>query len=124
MQLLKNKEAALKGKGKGTSGGGKRDKGKTEEVECMDKVQMFGEAFQKIQTATGIQDIDDLVETFITAEDQNFTLFNYVNELNEEIAKLEDQVKAIQMEIEDYKRQDVARENERLKVQQEVPLPS
>ena len=27
-------------------------------------------------------DIDDLVNAFIAAEDQNFSLFNYVNTLN------------------------------------------
>lgn len=59
----------------------------------MDKVQMFGEAFAKIQAATGIADIDELVETFIDAEDRNFTLFTYVNELNEEVAKLDEQVR-------------------------------
>ena len=34
---------------------GKRSKYKTDEVETMDKVQLLGQAFQKIQTATGIQ---------------------------------------------------------------------
>jgi hypothetical protein len=32
----------------------KRSKYKSDEVESMDKVQMLGEAFQKIQAATGI----------------------------------------------------------------------
>ena len=44
------------------------------------------------------QDIDHLVNTFITAEDQNYTLFNYVNEVNQEIEKLEDQITAIKAE--------------------------
>ena len=30
--------------------------------------------------------------TFINAEDQNFALFNYVNELNSECEKLEEQI--------------------------------
>ena len=37
------------------------------------------------QAATGISKIDELVNTFIDAEDQNFSLFNYVNELNNEV---------------------------------------
>jgi membrane carboxypeptidase/penicillin-binding protein PbpC len=41
--------------------------------------------------ATGITDIDELVTTFINAEDENFRLFNYVNELN--------QVRAVQVEF-------------------------
>ncbi len=43
--------------------------------------QIYEEAFSKIQAATGISDIDQLVETFISAEDKNFSLFNYANEV-------------------------------------------
>lgn len=47
------------------------------------QVQSYEEAFEKIHQATGIQDIDELVTMFISAEDKNFSLFNYVNELNQ-----------------------------------------
>lgn len=70
-----------------------------------EKVQKYGEAFEKIQQATGIEDIDELVNTFINAEDQNYTLFNYVNEVNQEIEKLEDQTNAVRAEIEKYRAQ-------------------
>lgn len=46
----------------------------------VERVQNFEEAFLKIKAATGISDIDELVRTFIKNEDQNFSLFNYVNE--------------------------------------------
>ena len=52
---------------------------------------------------SGLEDIDLLVNTFITAEDQNYTLFNYVNEVNNEIEKLEDQTTTIKREIGRYK---------------------
>eukprot|EP00798_Chlamydomonas_sp_ICE-L_P015696 gene15696-21805_t len=68
-----------------------------------EKVQLYGQAFEKIQQATGIDEIDQLVNTFITAEDHNYTLFNYVNEVNQEIEKLEDQITAIRQEITQYK---------------------
>ena len=113
----------------------------------MEKVQSYEEAFAKIQAATGISDIDELVAapaprpraplapvsrsslaprparrprapprptpldrgaqvtTFINAEDQNFALFNYVNELNGECEKLEEQIGDIKAEIEKYKGQ-------------------
>jgi hypothetical protein len=32
-----------------------------------EKVQMYGQAFEKIQAATGIEDIDVLVNSFISA---------------------------------------------------------
>ena len=82
----------------------------------MEKVQSYEEAFAKIQAATGISDIDELVTTFINAEDQNFTLFNYVNELNGECEKLEEQIADIKSEIEKYKGQGLNTDNQRKKI--------
>jgi hypothetical protein len=52
--LLKNREEVFIGKATSTTKERKRGKYKSDEVESMDKVQMLGEAFQKIQAATGI----------------------------------------------------------------------
>ena len=82
----------------------------------MEKVQSYEEAFAKIQAATGIEDIDELVTTFINAEDQNFALFNYVNELNGECEKLEEQIADIKAEIEKYKGQGLNTDNQRKKI--------
>jgi chromosome segregation ATPase len=82
----------------------------------MEKVQSYEEAFAKIQAATGISDIDELVTTFINAEDQNFALFNYVNELNGECDKLEEQISDIRSEIEKYKGQGLNTDNQRKKI--------
>lgn len=57
---------------------------------AMEKVQSYEEAFAKIQKATAITDIDELVQAFEAAEDQNFQLFNYANDLTREIEQLED----------------------------------
>ena len=76
-------------------------------------VPVSRQAFEKIQQATGIEEIDLLVNTFISAEDQNYTLFNYVNEVNQEIEKLEDQITLIRGEIERYR--ETGQENDRSK---------
>mmetsp|Transcript_37189 Transcript_37189/g.91942 ORF Transcript_37189/g.91942 Transcript_37189/m.91942 type:complete len:559 (-) Transcript_37189:205-1881(-) len=91
-------------------------KDKAAQQVSMEKVQSYGEAFAKIQQATGITDIDELVTTFINAEDENFRLFNYVNELNQEIEKLEEQITDIKSEIEKYKGQGVNTDNQRKKI--------
>jgi len=57
-----------------------------------EKIGTYEESFSKIQAATGICDIDELVQNFINAEDQNFTLFKYNNELSADIEKLEQQI--------------------------------
>jgi len=64
-----------------------KDKAATQQ--SLEKVQHYEEAFAKMQAATGISDIDELVENFIAAEDQNFSLFTYANELSGEIEKHE-----------------------------------
>lgn len=71
----------------------------------LDRVQSFEEAFQQIKAATGIDNIDELVQTFIDAEDQNFSLFNYVSELNNEMEKLEEHISDIKADMDKYKGQ-------------------
>lgn len=68
----------------------------------MERVQSFEEAFAKIQKATAITDIDELVQTFTNAEDQNFSLFNYVNDLSNEIEKLEESCAKLKEETKKY----------------------
>lgn len=58
------------------------------------------EAFNKIRAATRIEDVNALVSKFLHSEDDNFSLFNYVNELNNEIEKLEESRAEIKAEIE------------------------
>merc|ERR1719247_2776380 len=68
----------------------------------IEKVQNFEEAFNKIKAATGINDIEELVRTFIKNEDQNFSLFNYVNEQTNEIEKLEEGIALLKEEEQKY----------------------
>ena len=72
----------------------------------MERVQNFEEAFNKIRAATGISDIEELVRTFIKNEDQNFSLFNYVNEQTNEIEKLEETVLNLRKEESKYNQLD------------------
>ena len=44
---------------------------------------------------TGEDDLDLLVERFIEVEDRNFALFNYVNEQNNEIEKLNEEIQSV-----------------------------
>jgi len=47
--------------------------------------------------------IDELVATFIEAEDQKLSLFNYVNELNNEVEKIEVLIAHLRAEIERHR---------------------
>lgn len=67
----------------------------------------FEEIFDKIKEATGIEDTDTLVESFIENEDRNFALYNYVNNMNTEIENLKDGIRRLKDEIELIKKEGV-----------------
>lgn len=67
-----------------------------------EKIQHFEEAFRKIATATGVTDVDELVKTFTSNDEQNFSLFTYANEQSNEIDNIEDQVQILQKEKSNY----------------------
>jgi len=76
-------------------------------------VMSYEQAFEQIKEATGITDIDQLVSKFIEVEDQNFALFNYVNELNGDIELTQEQIQQIKGDIERFKSQGVEMEEKR-----------
>jgi coiled-coil domain-containing protein 63/114 len=53
----------------------------------------------------GEKDIPSLVRRLRGADDSNFGLFNYVNEVNAEVDTLEEQIAAIMAEVDRYRRQ-------------------
>lgn len=81
-------QALLKGKVLLTPPGSKNSQRNTLNIKPLtatahrEKLQMYTEAFARTQEVTGIDDIDDLIKTFLVAEDENYTLLNYVNEVS------------------------------------------
>lgn len=71
------------------------------------ETRKFEEIFDKIKEATGIEDTDTLVESFIENEDRNFALYNYVNNMNTEIENLKDDIRRLKDEIELIKKEGV-----------------
>lgn len=62
-------------------------------------VQIIEDAFEQIKEATGISSTEEIVTTFIKAEEQNISLWNYVYVLNSEIDMIDEQNKQIEAEI-------------------------
>lgn len=54
-------------------------------------VKVIEDAFDQIKEATGISSIEEIVTTFIKSEEQNNSLFNYVNMFNSEIDMINEQ---------------------------------
>lgn len=65
----------------------------------MRNVKVIEDAFDQIKDATGISNIEEIVTTFTKAEEQNYSLYNYVNMLNTETDALEESNKEIRDQI-------------------------
>lgn len=66
------------------------------------------------------QDVDDLVEAFSAAEEENFALFNQVRQLNGEIERVEDQISDLKAEIERFRGQGASVDSQRKKILQDL----
>ncbi len=62
-------------------------------------VKVIEDAFEQIKEASGISNIEEIVTTFVKAEEQNHSLYNYVNMLNTETDVLEESNKDIKEQI-------------------------
>ena len=60
---------------------------------------MIEDAFEQIKEASGISNIEEIVTTFVKAEEQNHSLYNYVNMLNTETDVLEESNRDINDQI-------------------------
>lgn len=58
--------------------------------ETQERIRSLEVAFDKLQQATGINDIDELVTTFINNEDETFSLFSYIQTVNQDADALEE----------------------------------
>jgi vacuolar-type H+-ATPase subunit I/STV1 len=67
--------------------------------------------------------VDELVRVFIENEEQNFSLFRYMNEQTAEIERLEDEINALQEEGERYRAEQGDDSNDReeiLKIEKQI----
>ena len=83
-------------------------------------VKIIEDAFEQIKETTGISSVEEIVTTFIKAEEQNISLFNYVNMLNSEIDMIEEQNKSIEAEIKRHEQLHEMNENDKAEVKQNL----
>jgi hypothetical protein len=83
-------------------------------------VNIIEDAFAQIKQQTGISSTEEIVTTFIKAEEQNYSLYNYVNILNSEIDMIEEQNKNIEAEIKRHEEIGNMNEKEKEVVRQQL----
>lgn len=95
-----------------------------EKKQLMDKyvrnVKIIEDAFDQIKEATGISSTEEIVTTFIKAEEQNYSLYNYVNKLNTDIDTIEEQNKVIASEIKKHEIKSNMTEQEKQKLMEKL----
>jgi coiled-coil domain-containing protein 63/114 len=83
-------------------------------------VKVIEDAFEQIKESTGISSVEEIVTSFIKAEEQNYSLYNYVNMLSTETDQLEESNKEINEHIERIKERQHLSDNERQEVKKEM----
>lgn len=54
-------------------------------------MRIIDEAFSQIKEGSGITDIEEITNTFIKSQEQNFSLYAYVDILTQDIDNLEEE---------------------------------
>ncbi|XP_063709106.1 coiled-coil domain-containing protein 63 [Culicoides brevitarsis] len=68
---------------------------------------------QRIKTFSNEKDVEKLVTKFIKQEEENFALFNYVNELSHEVEALTDTVQLLQEQIDEQREINESKKNKK-----------
>ncbi|WAR03244.1 CCD63-like protein [Mya arenaria] len=76
-------------------------------------IRQLEDAFARITAATGEGDIGTIVADYIRKEDQNFALYNFVNEQNDAVEALQEEISALQTEIARFRDDEVKFEQNR-----------
>ncbi|KAI9017712.1 hypothetical protein BC832DRAFT_44214 [Gaertneriomyces semiglobifer] len=77
-----------------------------------DTVEAYEATFANIQKETGVSSIKELIKRMKTVEDENFSLFNYVNEVNNDIEQMAEEITDVQRKIDALRVQHAVEETE------------
>lgn len=100
-----------------TGSGGDKDKDAEK-----GQIKSLEDAFQRIREVTGENDIDLIVTNFIRRENENFALFQYVNEINDEVEQLQDEINNMKMEIKQFEKDDIKNEGVRVQMLKDLEV--
>ena len=70
-------------------------------------------AFKKLQSVSGLKSTDEIIKAFVRQEEESFSLFNYVQTINQECDRLFYERTKLEEEIENFEKEQRQKENER-----------
>jgi len=65
-------------------------------------MKIISDSFNHIKEETGITDLDEISTIFIKSEEQNHSLYRYMDSLNKEIEFLEEENSKFEASLKDY----------------------
>lgn len=84
------------------------------------KIEAYQATFAKIQAATGIESVGELIEAFCAAEEHNFSLFSYVNALSDEVETHEAEIHKLRAALQTYSQSQNAVDQKKREEQREI----
>lgn len=69
------------------------------ETSAAETLNEYKKAFDDVRKITGATEPEELIDQFVKMEDKNFALFNYVNEVNNQLQKHDDEIKLLERDI-------------------------
>ncbi|CAN0542188.1 unnamed protein product, partial [Ectocarpus sp. 12 AP-2014] len=76
----------------------------------------YEEAFEELKTVSNIDDLDRLVAVFIKQEDEHFSLFNYIQTVNQETDQHLEKTEELEAEIAKYEEEQGVEERQRVAI--------
>ncbi|XP_076343796.1 coiled-coil domain-containing protein 63-like isoform X2 [Tachypleus tridentatus] len=80
-----------------------KDRGEKSPEETLED---YKEVFERIKLIANQDDINAVVQKFVEVEEENFAVFNYVNEVTNETERLQEQIRKIQDNIQELRGQE------------------
>ena len=77
------------------------------------KIQTFQEKFRELHDVSGLSSTDDIISTFVKNEDECFSIFNYIQAMNQDCDKTVEQAAKLRQHIDDYRQEQIEKEKSR-----------
>uniref|UniRef100_A0A7S4J3Y8 ODAD1 central coiled coil region domain-containing protein n=1 Tax=Odontella aurita TaxID=265563 RepID=A0A7S4J3Y8_9STRA len=84
---------------------------KTEE-----KIQEYEENFKQLREVSGLTSADEIISAFVKNEEESFSIFNYIQAVNQESDIMLEQRTQLEQEIEALRTEQVNKENQRFSI--------
>ena len=67
------------------------------------EIQSYEQAFTRLKRAAGTDDINQIVDTFVTTEDTNFSIFNYIQQIKDDTHELDNKRSQVKEAMQKFK---------------------